>query len=177
MIDLLFYVPLFSYEINEWDRKKKALLSKVNRHGFDYYGMNDFRTDRHSKKNSYSLDFESIFKEELEQFKEDGKFNFLEVLDIWTLKYTKKYENHCPHNHRSTGYSGLIYLEYDKKVHEPTKFIGPWNDPVLDTTNLASIPNPREGVMYIWPSALVHYVDAMKTDKLRVATSWDMHVK
>ena len=70
-----------------------------------------------------------------------------------------------------------MYLEYDDKVHEPTKFIGPWNDPVSDTTNIATIPNPKEGVMYIWPSVLVHYADGMKTNKLRMITSWDMEVR
>lgn len=177
MINVLFYVPLFSYEVNEWDRKKKALLSRVNQNKFDYYGANTFQTDRHSEKNRYSLDFESIFSEELEKFKTEAELTYLRVTDIWTLKYTKRNENHCPHNHRSTGYTGLLYLEYDDNVHQPTKFIGPWNDPVRDTTEIATIPKPKEGVMYIWPSSLLHYADAMKTNKLRMITSWDMQVR
>jgi len=31
--------------------------------------------------------------------------------------------------------------------------------------------------MYIWPSVLVHYADAMQTNKLRMITSWDMEVR
>ena len=177
MISALFLVPMFHYEISEWDRKKKALLSRVNRNKFDYYGLNDFQTDRHSGKNRYALDFESIFSEELEQFKKEADLEYLRVTDIWTLKYTKQSENHCPHNHRSTGYTGLIYLEYDDKVHEPTKFIGPWNNPVTDKTQLSQISNPKPGVIYIWPSALIHYTDGMKTNKLRMITSWDMEVR
>ena len=46
MINVLFYVPLFSYKVNEWDRKKKALLSRINRNKFDYYAANTFQTDR-----------------------------------------------------------------------------------------------------------------------------------
>jgi hypothetical protein len=177
MINILFHVPIFYYEVKEWGRKKKALLSRINKNEFRYYGLNDFQTDRHSKKNRYALDFESIFADELQDFKKDANLEYVRVLDIWTLKYTKKGENHCPHNHRSTGYTGLLYLEYDHKVHEPTKFIGPWNDPVTDTTQLSSIPNPKEGVIYIWPSALLHYADGMKLNKLRMITSWDMDVK
>ena len=127
MISALFLVPMFHYEVTEWDRKKKALLSRINRNKFDYYDLNDFQTDRHSEKNRYALDFENIFSEELEQFKEEADLKYLRVTDIWTLKYTKRSENHCPHNHKSTGYTGLLYLEYDDKVHEPTKFIGPGN--------------------------------------------------
>ena len=177
MINLLFHIPLFSYEVKEWDRKKKALLSRINKNEFGYFGLNDFQTDRHAKKNRYALDFESIFDDELSEFKKDANLEYLRVLDIWTLKYTKKNENHCPHNHRSTGFTGLLYLEYDPKVHEPTKFIGPWNDPVDDTTQLARIPDPKPGVIYIWPSAMLHYADGMKTNKLRMVTSWDMEVR
>ena len=176
MISALFLVPMFHYEVTEWERKKKALLSRINRNKFDYYGLNDFQTDRHSEKNRYALDFENIFSEELEQFKKESDLKYLRVTDIWTLKYTKRSENHCPHNHKSTGYTGLLYLEYDDKVHEPTKFIGPWNDPVTDKTQLSQIKNPKPGVIYIWPSALVHYADGMKTNKLRMVTSWDMEV-
>ena len=53
MMSLLFYAPLFSYEVKEWDRKKKALLSRINRSEFGYYGLNDFQTDRHSKKKQW----------------------------------------------------------------------------------------------------------------------------
>jgi len=31
-------------------------------------------------------------------------------------------------------------------------------------------------VVYIWPSVLLHYVDAMSTNKTRMITSWDMDV-
>ena len=177
MMNLLFYAPLYTYEVKEWDRKKKALLARIKNNTFDYHGIADFKSDRQSKKNSYALDFEGIFQEELDEFKKEAQLQYLKVLDIWTLKYTQKNESHCPHNHRSIGYTGLLYLEYDPKVHEPTKFIGPWNDPVSDTTQLAMLPDPKPGIMYIWPSALVHYADGMKTNKLRMVTSWDMGVK
>jgi hypothetical protein len=176
MINALFHVPLFSYEVRDWDRKKKALLSRINQNEFDYYGKANFQTDRHSKKNRYALDFESIFDEELRQFRSDAHLSSLKIKDIWTLKYTKKNEGHCVHNHASTGYTGIVYLEHDPKVHPVTTFIGPWNDPVTDQTQLNSIPNAKEGVIYIWPSVLLHYVDGMNTNKIRMITSWDMEV-
>jgi len=176
MISLLFHVPIFSYKVNEWDRKKKALLSRINRNKFDYYGSANFQTDRHSEKNNYALDFEMIFDQELVQFKRDAQLTRFKVKDIWTLKYTKRSESHCVHNHASTGYTGILYLEHDPKVHPVTTFIGPWNDPVTDQTQLSSIPDAKEGVIYIWPSAILHYVDGMDTNKTRMITSWDMEV-
>ncbi len=177
MMNLLFYVPLYVYEVQEWDRKKQALLSRIKNNTFDYHGIADFQSDRNFQKNKYALDFEGIFCDELEQFKKEAHLQYLKVKDVWTLKYTKKNENHCPHNHSSTGYTGILYLEYDPKVHEPTKFIGPWNDPVSDTTQLAMLPDPKPGVIYIWPSSVLHYADGMKTNKLRMVTSWDMEVR
>jgi len=175
---LMFHVPLYSYQVENWERKKNDLLFKIDQNdNFKYYELNEFKTDRHSIKNSYASDFETIFYDELNQFLRDADLTYLEIKDIWTLKYTKVSENHCPHNHSSTGYTGLLYLEYDPLVHEPTRFIGPWNNPVTDTTIISSIPDPNPGVIYIWPSFILHYVDGMKTDKLRMVTSWDMEVR
>ena len=173
---LMFYIPLFVYEIKEWDRKKQALIERIENNKLGYHGLAEFKSDRNFKKNKYSLDFEEIFSEELNQFKSEADLSYLKVLDVWTIKYTQKNENHLPHNHRSIGYSGLMYLEFDPKVHEGAKFIAPWNNPVTDKTQLAFLPDPKPGMMYIWPSHLLHYVDGMKTNKLRMATSWDMDV-
>ena len=172
----LFHVPMYFYEIEEWERKKKALLSRVYDKNLKYHHLANFKSDRHTKKNRYSLDFEQIFEQELNKFKEEAKISRLRVSDVWTIKYTQRNEGHCPHNHGSRGYSGLMYLEYDPKVHEPTKFIGPWNDPVTDMTKLTHIRDARPGVMYIWPSSLIHYADSMNTNKLRMITAWDMDV-
>ena len=90
MMHLLFHVPLYSYEVKEWDRKKKALLSRVNKSDFDYRNANTFQTDRGNEKNRYALDFEGIFSDELSEFKKDIEATHLTVTDIWTLKYTRE---------------------------------------------------------------------------------------
>ena len=177
MISPLFMAPLFSYEVNEWERKKKALLARVDKNKFGYYGKANFQTDKLSIKNKYALDFEQIFDEEFSQFKQEAGLSYLRVKDVWTLKYSDKSESHCPHNHASTGYTGILYLEHDPKVHPTTTFIGPWNDPVSDDSILCTLPDPNPGIMYIWPSVLLHYVDGMKSNKERIVTSWDMEVK
>jgi len=56
-------------------------------------------------------------------------------------------------------------------------FVGPWNDPVSDTTQLAFAPDAKEGVMYIFPSVLLHYAQSNASGKERVITSWDMLVR
>jgi hypothetical protein len=75
------------------------------------------------------------------------------------------------------GYSGILYVEYDELVHQPTVFVGPWNDPINDTTQLAFAPDAKEGVMYMVPSVLLHYAQPNPCHKDRVVTSWDMLVR
>ncbi len=173
-MDILFYTPLFSYEIKDWDRKKESLLSLIGDE-FEYVDS-DFQTDRHCRKQSYSMEFMKLFSDEFNNFLKETKVNDFRVSDVWTIKYAKGNENHCPHNHKSTGYSGLLYLEFDPEIHQSVKFIGPWNDPINDTSQLTSLPNPKTGVIYIWESILVHYVDPIQTNKLRMSTSFDIEV-
>jgi hypothetical protein len=47
---------------------------------------------------------------------------------------------------------------------------------VSDTTQLSFAPEPKEGVMYIYPSVLLHYAQSNASGKERVVTSWDMLV-
>lgn len=176
MIHPLFFVPIYRYEVSEWDRKKKALYKKIERKNFEKQGLQHFYTDRQKDGRSYALDFENIFDDELKQFcRESGVVEY-RITDIWTVKY-KKEDYQTVHNHKSIHYSGILLLEYDEKVHKPTVFVGPWNDPVSDTTQLAFAPDAKEGVMYIVPSVLLHYAQSNASNKERVVTSWDMLVR
>ena len=177
MYHILFHVPLLSFEVKDWDRKKKELLSVLDNNEFLQLKDNSFLTDRHPDKIDYRHNFAQIFVEEFDDFAKTLKLEEIHIKDKWSVKYNQPGQSHAPHNHRSVGYTGLLYVEYDPDVHEPVKFIGPWNSPITDTTELSELNNAREGVLYIWPSYLIHYVDAMKTDKLRMITSWDMDVK
>ena len=177
MLNLLFYCPLYYYEVQNWEKKKDALFNSVSRNSFERHDLNNFLTDQTNRTFDYSDDFSNIFSDELSQFMSDISTDLIEITRIWTVKYLSKGSHHCPHNHKSTGYTGLLYHSFDPEVHEPVRFIGPWNNPVTDKSIITSLPDPKEGVMYIWPSHLVHYVDPMTTDKLRMVTSWDMDVK
>ena len=47
------------------------------------------------------------------------------------------------------GVSGILYVEYDPKVHTPTCFVAPWQDPRQDTTSLAYPKDVKEGTLFI----------------------------
>jgi hypothetical protein len=176
MIHPLFFVPIYRYEVAEWSRKKKALYNRLNQRNFVKEGLQHFYTDRQKDGRSYALDFDSIFNEELSQFKQESGVSEYQITDIWTIKY-KKEDYQTVHNHRSHSYSGILLVDYDEKIHKPTVFVGPWNDPISDTTQLSFAPDAKEGVMYIFPSVLLHYAQSNASGKERVVTSWDMLVR
>ena len=92
--------------------------------------------------------------------------------DAWLTSYDKG-DHQTIHNHRSYGFSGIIYIEYDPSVHTPTCFVAPWQDPKTDKTIL-KFPDVQEGTMLIFPSYTLHFVQPNKSDKRRVILSFDL---
>ena len=93
--------------------------------------------------------------------------------DAWCVRYQKG-DHQSVHNHRGWGFSGVLYVEYDEKVHTPTKFVAPWQNPSTDTTSLSSPHNIKEGSLIIFPSYGLHFVDPNTTRKPRTIISFDL---
>ena len=94
------------------------------------------------------------------------------MTDAWCVKYQKG-DYQTTHNHRGWGFSGLIHVEFDPEVHKPATFVSPWQNPVSDTTSLATFP-PLEGLLMIAPSWALHYVPPNRSDKERVVVAFDL---
>ena len=171
----LFEYPSYQYQIKDWEFKKKGLLKRLKGENFIRTRLQTFETDRQTNNKNYLHYFQELIRDELWEFVQEAQVT-CSMTDVWAVRYQKG-DQQTIHNHKSWGFTGILYVEYDPKVHEPTKFIGPWNDPVTDKTQLTQLSEPKTGVIYIWPSAMLHYADGMKTNKLRMVTSWDMEVK
>jgi len=171
----LFIVPLFHHEVSDWANKKQRFLSLLDDKNFYELPNASFVSDRNN--HNYTKEFIDIFYDEIVSFLKETDLQEMKHIDVWTVKYTDNGDSHFPHNHGSTGFSGVLYLEYDPEVHQSTKFVSSWNNPVTDMTQLSSIPDARSGVMYFWPSYLLHYTDPLKTNKPRTIVSWDMKVQ
>jgi hypothetical protein len=175
MIYPIFHVPLFQTEVSDWEIKKQKFLELIDDKNFYRELNSNFHTDR--SNNTYAGKFQNIFYKELVSFLRESSLSEIKEVDVWTVKYSGIGDFHCPHNHGSTGFSGALYLEYDPNVHESTKFVSPWNNPVTDRTQISSISNAMSGVMYIWPSFLLHYTDSLTSNVPRTVVSWDMKVQ
>ena len=168
----LFEYPSYQYQLNEWDFKKKAIQSKLKKEEFIRTPLQTFECDRQKNKNRYLHFFQDLIRDELNQFCQEAQVT-CSMSDCWTVKY-KKGDYQTPHNHRAWGFSAVLYLDYDNKVHTPTTFICPWQDPRTDTTSLIMPENVKEGTMIIFPSYTLHYVNPNHSHKTRTIIAFDL---
>ena len=171
MINPIFEYPSYQYQVNDWEFKKKGLLKRINFQKFTG-GYETFESDRLTNKKKYLYYFEDLFREELNYFCSEAKVN-CKMTDCWSVRY-KSNDYQGIHNHRSWGFSGVLYVEYDPKVHSPTHFVSPWQDPRKDTTIVTYPRDVKEGTMFIFPSSCLHYVPPNKSRKIRTIVSFDL---
>ena len=95
------------------------------------------------------------------------------MTDCWAVRYQKG-DQQTIHNHKSWGFTGILYVEFDPKVHTPTCFVAPWQDPRSDTTSLAYPQNVKEGTIFISPSYTLHFVHPNQVRKHRTIISFDL---
>ena len=168
----LFEFPSYQYEVKDWEFKKKGLLSRINKSKFIRTELQTFETDRQTCEKSYVRYLEEFLQPELSEFCTEAEVT-CSLSDAWAVKYQKG-DQQTVHNHRGGGFSGILYVEYDPKVHTPTCFMAPWQDPRTDTTSLEFFQNAREGMVLIFPSFTHHFVEPVKTHKQRTIISFDL---
>jgi hypothetical protein len=173
MIEPLFIVPIFKYQTKDWNFKKKKILTKLQKNFKRSALLESFDSDRGNMDSFFKFQFRETFSEEFEQFSKEIGINDIKLDDVWSVNYNLG-DYQGPHNHRSYSYSGILYLEYDENLHKPTIFLGPWNNPITDKTQLGIPQNVKEGTIIFFPSALLHYAPANKSHKKRTIISFDL---
>ena len=172
MNDPLFEFPSYKYRVNDWEFKKKGLLNRINRGEFIRDKLTSFETDRMTAGKSYIRYLEEVLKPELTEFCQEAKVT-CSVTDAWCVRY-RKGDYQSIHNHRGWGFSGLLYVDFDPKVHTPTCFMAPWQDPRSDTTYLSFPKEVKEGTLFIAPSFTHHFVHANQSRKQRTVVAFDL---
>ena len=134
----LFEFPAYKYKVDDWDFKKKGLLKRINRQEFYRTELQDFETDRLSNNKAYVTYLAELLAPELTEFCQEAEVT-CSMTEAWTVKYQKG-DHQTVHNHRSWGYSGILYVEYDPMVHTPATFVAPWVPiPVAKSANLVAL--------------------------------------
>lgn len=172
MIHDLFKTLAYQYNIVNWSDKKSKLINSIDFTKLSRNPLQNFSSDRNADKKPYVDEFKQIFKDELDQFKNELQVTGFEVTDAWTVRYDKG-DFHVPHNHSGNGFSGIVYLDFDPREHTTTYFVNPINDPVTDQTQIMESPG-AEGMMLIVPSCIMHYTIPNKSDTQRTIVSFDI---
>ena len=168
----LFEFPSYQYQIGDWDFKKKGLMNRINQSKFIRTELQNFETDRKTNNKSYVRYLEEFLRPELFEFCQEAQVT-CSMTDAWVVRYDKG-DHQTVHNHRGWGFSGIIYVEFDPKVHTPSCFVAPWQNPRDDTTSLGYPQDVKEGTMVIFPSYTLHFVHPNQTRKRRTVLSFDL---
>ena len=168
----LFEFPSYQYQVKDWDYKKKGLLNRINRQEFKRSTLQTFESDRQSGGKIYIHYLSEFLRDILWEFCRESEVSYT-ITDAWAVRYQKG-DHQTIHNHRGWGFSGILYVEFDPKIHTPTCFMAPWNDPRSDTTSLAYPQNVKEGTVFIAPSFTHHFVHPNASRKQRTVISFDL---
>ena len=165
-------IPFYHYKVNNWREKKEQLLDFVSTLSFKFKDqIADLYTTYGDQTSSIPL---KILEDDIVKFTTEVKYSGEMDADIWFQKY---YENqfHSPHNHGGIGYSAVLYINFDKRIHEGTRFLAPFNDP--DGNHIEFVPDVDEGSLIFFPSYLYHYTLPNKSDTIRIVMSVNLRRK
>jgi hypothetical protein len=154
-IEPTFKIEFFKIECVNFKNKKKKLEKVLAR--YPEMPQANFKSNR--DKCSINTEFRQIFK-----------YNSKILLQrVWSVVYNKG-DYHVPHNHSSTGYCGILYL--DMKPDSPkTTYIQPWNNE--NDRSVLYTPPVKPGDIMIVPQYLWHYTEPNKINFKKRILSFD----
>ena len=165
-------IPFYHYKVSNWKKKKEQLLDFVSNLSFKYFDqIADLYTTYGDQTSSIPL---KILEDDILKFTTEVKYSGEINAEIWFQKY---YENqfHSPHNHGAIGYSSVLYINFDKRIHDGTRFLAPFNDP--DGNHVEFAPDVDEGSLIFFPSYLYHFTIPNKSDSIRIIMSMNIRKK
>jgi|TARA_R100001594_G_scaffold38843_1_gene70291 hypothetical protein len=150
----MFVLPLWSTKIANFSKKKKEFKKILKEYPEEHQNFNTFLTNQGKTDQQLIENFLKTLNDEFREFSQITKMCF-KLTQVWSSTY-EKYHYATAHNHGSTGYAGIIYLDFNKKS-PPTTYIQPWNN-IKDRTSLYTHP-VKEGDMVIFPQSVLHYTE------------------
>jgi hypothetical protein len=173
----MFSIPIFHFHVNDWEIKKEKIIdiaSKANMTkdiGGDYCSHDYF-----DNQQSYSHELMPLVIPESQRLVDHIGSDIRYSVDRFWFESSSYGECHTPHNHGSTGFSAVMFVDYDEKEHEPTNFLCPFNN-FLNGVDLKYIPpDITSGSVIFFPSAIHHFTTPNRSHKSRLILSWNMNI-
>jgi len=174
--EFIFSVPLFHYEVRDWEDKKKKLKDLYNRvsvnKDLSYTVLTDYFREN-KEENHYWEEIVDILKEDLGLFSQETNMSY-GPNGHW-FELSKKGMHHEIHNHGAVGYSCVLYIDYDEDEHTPTKFLSPFNNFFVGCQLVHTPSKIKSGSIIFFPSVIHHYTSPNTSDKERLILSFNLH--
>jgi hypothetical protein len=171
----MFTVPMIKYRIANWRQNKQRILEALPTITDEHLEQGDkvytdfFDGVKCKDLPPYSNVVIDIIKPYLADFTEQRRVEFT---DMW-FQTALKGNSHGLHNHGHSGWSSVIYVEFNPQHHTPTKFISPFNNPW--NGNLVDfMPEVQEGDMIIFPSTIAHEAMPNESNVKRTIISYNL---
>jgi len=165
----IFQIQSIKHSIENWNVKKNKFNKEIKNLKFV---ESQFDSSRNVKQEvNLKNIFKSLFKKELILLEKTIN-NKINLKNVWVVHY-KQYQEHIIHNHGNSGLGGVIYLNYDNTVHEPTRYLMPLNDLINENSLIYNEP-VVEGDILIMPSFIHHYSSFNKSEKIRSIIGFDL---
>lgn len=171
-IENMFSLPIFHLYADDWEEKKQKLIEIASNARYDKKPGEFVSSDYFDKQKSYWNDLTELITPEIQRFVDRTGQDF--VIDGAWFERATPGQCHIPHNHGATGFSAVMFVEYDEEEHEPTHFICPFNE---FTGGLEKTYVPRDirsGSVIFFPSAIHHYTVPNQSEKPRLILSWNL---
>jgi hypothetical protein len=165
----IFQIQSVKHSIENWNIKKNKFEKDIKNLKFV---ENQFITSRNVKqKINLNEIFKNNFKKEINLLEKTIN-NKLNLKNVWVVHY-EQYQEHIIHNHGNSGLGGVIYLNYDSNIHEPTRYLMPLND-LINENSLIYNEQVKEGDILIMPSFIHHYSPFNRSEKVRSIIGFDL---
>jgi len=178
MKNLMFYVPLFQYQIEDWEVKKRKLKEIYNQSDVIENDKSYVKTDYYKQGKegfNHCKKIEEILNDEINLFKNESDLHEYKITGSW-FELSLKGDYHEIHNHGSVGYSSVCFIDFDTSVHKGTVFLSPF-DNFLTADTLQYPSDVNEGTIIFFPSTIKHYTNPHNSIKERLILSFNMMVR
>ena len=161
---------IYKYKISNWQEKKYKLIELFYKTKPRIYG-NVFTNYNSGEQNRFFLNsqIEKMFENDIVKFLTDVDDNDYCLNSSWMQLY-KKNMSHKIHHH-GIGYSAIIYLKFDKKIHSSTVFV---DEKTINSTEKLFKPEVDEGDIIFFDSMYHHYCPTNENDEERMICSFNL---
>ena len=171
----MFKIPFLHLQVRDWEYKKQKLKSLFDSSGFWNSDADEMTSDYHYKVDTgnvekHNKEIDEILSEEIKIFLDFFKFIDHKIIITW-FQTTVKGQHHPVHNHGSSGYTAVCYIDYDDTIHQPTQFLAPFNHFIRGDSLYYNPEDIKEGSIVFFPSVINHYAPPNFTDVPRTILS------